>query len=1085
MSNIEYIQNKLQEFIRKYYFNELIKGLLLFLTIGVLYFIFTLFIEYFLWLKPLARTLLFWFFIFIELALFTGYIIFPLIKILGFKKGITEVEASKIIGNHFPEVKDKLLNMLQLNENKLNSELIEASIDQKSKELQPIPFKRAVDFTKNKKYIKYALIPFIIWLLVFVTGNISIFTESYSRVVNYNKTYLPPAPFSFSILNESLSVVEGQPFVLRVETIGNTVPENVKINFLNESYYLESKALGRFDYFFSRIQKPLKFYLEANGVMSEVYKINSISTPVIDNLKMVLQYPVYTRKKNEVVQNSGNTSVPQGTKVTWQIETQKTNNVQFISENKTEKFTQNGIDYFSYSKQISKAINYKITTSNQQLNDYESLNFLIQVIPDEHPQIVVSSDIDSITLGPVQFVGQLSDDYGINKLQMVYYDKRNLKSLKSHLISVEKVAISDFYYVFPEGISLEEGIDYELYFEVFDNDAVNGNKSTKSRTFSYYKKTGKEINKLLLVEQQEAMQALSKLVEKSKQSTESLEKVQNEIQKKENIDWNDTKKLEDLLKRQAQYQEMIQKQTNLLQNNLKEQRDQKEIKETKEEILKRIQESKMLVEKDKLLEELKELSKKLNKEDLVDKLKKMAKMNQRNELSLERILELTKRFYIEQKAHQIREKLETFGKKQEDLSNEIPQNNTPEKQQNINKEFDDLKKEGKELQKENQDLKRPMKLPENKEELEDINKDLNKALKELKEQQSGNAKNSQKSAAKKMKALSKNMEQSMMKMEGESIDENIEDLRKIVDNMIVFSFEQEDLLDRFSIAGIGHPEYSNNLKHQYVLKEYFNHIDDSLYVLALRVVQMSTMIQKEVSEVHYNLDESLSNFTDDNANLGISNQQFVITSANNLASSLSDLLEKLMNASPSFGQGKGKGNLPQFSLPDIIKKQGELNQQMKDGIEKGEKEGRKSNENGDALNDELYEIYKQQDELKGMLQDILGEKQEKSNGAGDALKKMEELEKELLERGFTKALTQKIMELNYELLKLQKAKLEEGQDNNRKSEVPKVIFEKRNIEAIKVENSYFNTNEILNRQSLPLQTIYKKKVQEYFKTEQQ
>jgi hypothetical protein len=369
--------------------------------------------------------------------------------------------------------------------------------------------------------------------------------------------------------------------------------------------------------------------------------------------------------------------------------------------------------------------------------------------------------------------------------------------------------------------------------------------------------------------------------------------------------------------------------------------------------------------------------------------------------------------------------------------------------------------------------------------MENISKDLNKALLELIEQQSESANTSQKSAARKMKELSKSMEQSMAAMEGESIDENIEDLRKIVDNLIIFSFGQEDLMNRFSEADIRHPEYANNLKLQYILKEYFNYIDDSLYVLALRVVQMSTMIQKEVSEVHYNLDESLLNFTDDKADIGISNQQFVITSANNLANSLSNLLENLMNASPSFGKGKGKGNSPQFALPDIIKKQGELNEQIKDGIEMGEKEGKIPGENGEGMSEELYEIYKQQEQLKGILKDILDDNPENPGGAGKAIKRMEDLEKALLEKGFTKEVAQKILQLNYELLKLQKAKLQQGEDDIRKSETPKVIFERRNIEAIELENPYFKTNEILNRQSLPLQTIYKKKVQEYFKKEQQ
>ena len=1086
MNDFNRIREKLQEFIKKYYFNELIKGLLLFFAIGLLYFIFTLFVEYFLWLKPIARSFLFWLFIIIEVALFVGYIIFPLIKIFGLKRGLTEVESSKIIGNHFPEVKDKLLNMLQLNVGQQNSELIEASIVQKSKELQPIPFKGAIDFTKNKKYLKFAIIPFLIWLLVFITGNISILTDSFYRVVNYNKVYLPPAPFYFSILNESFSVVEGQSFILQVETIGNTVPENVKINFSNESYYLENSVLGKFQYSFSKIQKPIKFYLEANGVESEIYQIRPIETPVINYLKMVLQYPIYTGKQNKVIQNTGNASVPQGTKITWQIETGKTDTISFIpNKEATVYFTKNAKEYFSFSKQVFNALSYNITTSNQELRDYESLNFLIQVIPDEQPQIRVNSDIDFINRGPVQFVGQVSDDYGVNKLQMVYYDKNNKKALKSHLIDVVKSSISDFYYVFPDGISLEEGVDYELYFEVFDNDAVNGSKSSKSRTFSYYKKKEKEIAEELLEEQKETIGELSKLVDKAKKSNKDVEKLKNELQKNAEIDWNDTKKLEELLKRQAQYQEMIQKQTNELQKNLNEQRDQIKTKENEEELLKRIEETKNLAKQEKMLEELKELSKKLNKEDLTEKLKEMVKKNKRNEQSLERILELTKRFYVEQKANQIRENLENLSKKEETLSNENQQKNTSENQQELNKEFDAIKKDANELQKQNADLKRPMELPDNKEEMNDINKDLNKALEQLREHQTENAKKSQKSAAKKMRELSKSMEQAMMTMEGETIDENIDDLRKIVDNLIVFSFEQEDLLDRFSASDINHAEYPNNLKKQHVLKEYFNHIDDSLYVLALRLVTMSTMIQKEVSDTHYYLDESLLNFADDMVGLGISDQQFVITSVNNLANSLSDLLESLMNASPSFGQGngKGKGNSQSFGLPDIIKKQGELNEKIKDGLEKGENEGKKPGENGEGVNAELYEIYKQQEQLKNMLNDILGDNLENQRGSGEAVKMMEVLEKELLEKGFTKDIVQKIIQLNYELLKLQKATLQQGEDAERKSETSKVIFEKRNIDAIEFKNQYFNYNEILNRQSLPLRTVYKKKVQEYFKTD--
>jgi len=1091
LNSFKNIQSKLQKFIKKFYVNELIKGLLLFFSIGFLYFIFTILIEHFFWLKPLARTILFWVFITVEAILVYKFIVIPISKLSGLKKGISEVEASNIIGKHFPEVSDKLLNLLQLKNTQLNTELINASIDQKSKQLQPIPFKKAIDFSKNKKYIKYALIPIVIWLLTVVTGKINIFSDSFTRVVHYNTQYEPPAPFSFQIVNKSFNVIEGTSFNLMVKIDGNTLPEDVKINFSNQNYYLENKGFGKFEYNFNNIKKSFSFYLEANGFVSKTYQINCIQTPVITNFKMVLNYPSYTKKTNEVIQNTGNAIVPQGTTVNWQVETHQTNNVKFIlNESEPINFNQNTKDYFSFSKQILNATNYKITTSNQQLTNHESLNFNLQVISDEYPKITVASDIDSISSGPVQFIGELSDDYGVNKLQLVYYNKNTPNSFKTHQISILKSVFTDFYYVFPEEISIEEGIDYEFYFEVFDNDAINGSKKSKSSTYSYYNKTKSELNEELLIEQKESISEISKALDKSKETTKKAEQFKNELQKKAEVNWNDTKKVEEFLKRQNQYQEMFQKQTKKLEQNLNNQPKSDKLNDKREALQQRIEETKEMAKQQKLLDELEKLSQKMKKEELVDKLKEITKKNQQNDQSLERILELMKRFYVEQKANQISEKLAELSKEQEELSKQSDSINTIEKQEKINDEFDKIKSDFKELDKQNKDLLRPMKLPNAEQETKDINEDLEKASESLKSSEQGNAKKSQNSAAKKMKQLSKTMEQSMSKMQGEQIDENIEDLRKIVENLIEFSFQQEALMNNFSGEDSNHPKYASNLKQQYVLKKYFEHIDDSLYMLSLRLTKMSNSIQKEVSEVHYNIDESLTNFAENNFVVGVSNQQFVITSANNLADLLSDLLESLLNASASMGEGKGGSN--DFSLPDIIQKQGELTDKMKEGLKKGNQKGGKEGEqkdgnegeNGEQSNEELYEIYKQQSQLREALKEIMGEQNEEGkNGSGDALKQMEELEQQLLEKGFSNEIIEKMKLLNYELLKLEDAIKEQGEDNKRKSESNFQDFQKRTIQKLNLQNQYFNYNEILNRQSLPLRSNYKKKVQEYFKTQ--
>ena len=124
MDGFKNIQLKLEGFIRKYYTNELIKGTILFVALGLLYFLATLLLEHFLWLNKFARTVLFWLFILVESALIIKFILLPIAKIFKLQKGINYEDASKIIGKHFHVVNDKLLNVLQLEKDNAKTELL-------------------------------------------------------------------------------------------------------------------------------------------------------------------------------------------------------------------------------------------------------------------------------------------------------------------------------------------------------------------------------------------------------------------------------------------------------------------------------------------------------------------------------------------------------------------------------------------------------------------------------------------------------------------------------------------------------------------------------------------------------------------------------------------------------------------------------------------------------------------------------------------------------------------------------------------------------------------------------------------------
>lgn len=1099
------IFDKLERFIKKFYTNELIKGIILFVGLGLLYFIVTLLIEYFFWLPTSGRTILFWLFVAVELFLLIRFIAFPLFKLFKLQQGINYEQASAIIGNHFTEVQDKLLNFLQLIDQNQTSELLAASIEQKAAALQPIPFSNAVNFSKNKKFLPYTIVPILLLILFFVTGNSAVISSSFARVVNYKTKYTPPAPFEFVVLNTSLTSQQNTDFILQVKTKGSVIPENVVIQIGTEEYFLQNTKPGFFEYTFSKLSKDIVFSLQANGLNSKEYQIKVIDVPTITDFKMILNYPSYLGKKPETIQGSGNALVPEGTIIDWKINAVATDKILLKTGSQTSPFALKSTS-FTIKRKIVDQFNYEVITSNRKISEFEKLGYQISIIKDQFPVISVQTPPDSLKLKSKPLLGQISDDHGLSKLQVVFYPKDNPKAIRKANLSIKKQAVDQFIYTFPNGLVVDKGVNYEYYFEVFDNDVVNNFKSTKSAVFIHYEFTDEQKEDQQLKEQNENINSLEKSLHNQDKQMAELDKLQKMNKEKSNLDFKDQKKVEDFIKRQKQQDEMMKEFTKKLSENLEEFNPKKQDKE-KEELLRRLEAAEKQSDKtEKLLKELEELSKKLEKEELFDKADKLKQNAKNQQQNLEQLVELTRRFYVEKKAEQLADKLDKLSDKEEKLANSEKEN-TEQNQNEINQAFKDIQKELQDLDQENKELKDPLEIPNDKNEQEDVKKDLQKAADELNKNQPKKAQPKQKSAAAKMKEMAQKMAQSMNSGEKEQMQEDAKLLRQILDNLLAFSFDQERLIKTTNAAQTRSLELNKVLKKQQDLKQQFKHVDDSLFAVSSRNPRISELILKELSDVHYNLDKTLESLADNNIAKGASHQQYTLTAANRLADFLSNVQSQMNMDMQGQGQGKpkpGKGQGSGMQLPDIIKKQEGLGEKMKDGMKPGDKpgnkpgegqksgkdgkdgkgasgEGNQEGENGSEGNaGKVLEILKEQRQLRDALQKAL-EKEGMMNQGMDALQQMKEIEKQLINKGFKNDVLQKILNVKHELLKLEKAIQQQGEDTKRQSKTNDKSFNNSAAPLSKELKEYINSVEILNRQSLPLQPNFNQKVQNYFK----
>jgi hypothetical protein len=915
----------------------LVKGVLLFVTLGLLFFLVILGVEYFLWLNSTGRLILLMLFIAVEALLLFMYIATPLFFLFKLKKGISNKQASLMIGRHFPEVGDRLFNLLDLAEDNVRSELLLASIEQRSERLDPIPFVKAVNFNDNTKYAKYLLIPLLLFSLIWFSGNLGSFFGSYERVVNYDLAYEPPAPFSFKLLSNDTEVLESEVFTIVATTIGELRPNQAYITIDGKELLMQKQGSG-FQYTLTPPLVTTVFNFSSNGVRSRDYTLVALKTPSIQNFRMLLDYPNYTNKPSEVLKGTGNATFPEGTEVKWEIKGQNTDSINLITKDTTLNFTKED-GQFEFSKRIYSDLQYQLSTSNRNVHNYEQLDYAFDVIKDEYPKIRAEQVLDSLNPNVSYYSGGASDDYELSSIKLVCYPDGKPEQQQVVPLARPNSNFDQFYYTFPSGLRLEDGENYSFYFEATDNDAIHKGKTSKSQVFSLTVLDGDQLMNKQLEFQQSILDNMDKSLQDFKEQKDALKDINKKQKEKNNLNYNDQKQVKDFLKKQQQQERLMEKFSKQLKDNLNKGDQDDELNTMLQERLERQElEAK---KNEKLLEELNKIADKIDKVELAKRLEELGKKQQNSERNLEQLLELTKRYYVTEKASQLAKDLEKLSKRQFYLSEiKIGQDFSTTEQEKLNQDFEKIADELEELKKDNQSLKKPLNLNIDKEKEEDVKKDQQDALEQInkhegieesseseeKEKAGKTASQKQKSASQKMKEMAEQLQQSSSASGGESgIAEDAEMLRQILDNLVAFSFRQEHLFGALKESDEDVSHFSGSVRQQQELRGLFEHVDDSLFALSLRRAELSEFVNEQITEVYYNIDKSVESMTDGRLYQGASHQKYVLSASNSLADFLARILDN-MQQSMQMGQGQGKGE--NFQLQDIIQGQGDLQQKM-------------------------------------------------------------------------------------------------------------------------------------------------------------
>ena len=953
------ITNKIDNLSKKEFANLSLVGIQI-TIIGV----FQLFIAFAFWemlgnLASSIRMILFFFFLLVSIGLIAYLVVRPLLKYLNVFNKKNYFRYAKKIGEFFPFIKDDLLNAMQLVELKPGSvnystELKDAAFQQIYNKTKSINFSDTVSFDKSKKLFKFFTGTIIIgtFLLAFVPG---LKAASY-RLINFNKEFIPPAKFSFVVSPGNKEITKGQDINITASVIGPRPSSvDIGIKYVEQTDYdfknLTPDSTGLFSFSIPAVRSSFNYFIKAEDVESSKYNITVIDRPIIKNLDVTILPPSYSKLPIINQKDNGNVSSLTGSRVQYFISTTKENlsSAKLVftdsSEFPLKLEGRNALGTF----RIKKDEDYKITLTDKDGNKNDNpVTYSIKALPDEYPSIEMVSPNKNVSLGKydrLPLLARVSDDYGFTKLLLHFrlsssQREKPWEDFTSTEIPLNKTGkeedVSYIWNLSPLNLAVEDVVSY--YLEIFDNDNINGPKSSRTSTFTARVPSLDELFKDVDESQTTSEKKLTETLNDAQKLKENLEKLNQDLkQNKKEITWQEKERIEKTMDKFDELEKKIEdvkKDLSNMQNDL--QKNNLLSKETLQKYmeLQKLFEEMSSDEMKKAMEKLQDLLQKLNRNQIQQAMENMQFNEEAIKKSIERTLQLLKRVQIEQKMDEIQKRIEELTKQLEDvkqqtnkndLSQEIQKQELADKQKDITEGLKNLEEKMKELQDKMSEFK-DMPNDQMEKTTEDFQKQQNQqlsedALRKLINEQKQQAMQNQSLLSQNMQQLQQQMSSMQQQMQQQNQRQVFNDMMKVLENLLTVSKDQEDLKNKSTGLTPNSSQFDENAEKQNNLERDMYKITSQLNELSKKTFAITPEMAKAMGDALRHMQQSTDALQNRNSFGSANEQGKAMGSLNEAATLMKSSMESMMNGG---GSGGGMMSLMQ-QLQNLSQQQMNLN----------------------------------------------------------------------------------------------------------------------------------------------------------------
>lgn len=941
------------------------------------------------------------------------------------------------VGAWYQQLGDMLCNALQLQTAGAGSaDLRSAVFDHVAATAHPLDFYAILD---KRPARRAALIAFLA-ISVLVLGVIltpTILGSAFQRLVEYDRSFLPPAPYALQIAPSDTTVLRGENVLVRVQATGVT-PQQITI-------YVRTAGSERFQPFVVGRDTTFTFHhllpgltgnvdVFAQGawldtfVTTDTAHIRVIDRPIIRSLVGSVVPPAYTQlPPSEVTERNADITTLVGSSVNVQVMASKrlqsaTMIVARASDTLRVNMQVNGNRATGRWNVTSGGTWTIVMTDVDGQSNADPAWWNVVALGDSYPTIrlvdpVGNVDIDTKAKLPVMV--SVSDDFGFSSLTLWYrllrsrYVPADEKHRPLPLTIAPYETSQDIGYVWDVnkvGISPDDV--YEFYIEVADNDRIGGPKTAKTGLVTVRLPSLDEVFKQADVAQDQAAKELRQIAREAEQLQRESEQLQRELQKQaqqqqlKQTDWKERKQAEALMQKQQQLQEKMQdvqqkleEMTNKLQQN----------NAISEETLQKYMELQKLMQQvdspelRRMQEQMKKNMEQMTPEDLQKAMQQFKFDEEQFRKNIERTLNLLKRIQAEQKTDELTKRAEELAQRQEELrmqqentspSNSEERKKLAEQQKNLREDLDKLTKEMNDLEKLMKELgNMPMDQMEKAQrelDQEQTKQEMANAEKQTESGDQQKASKSQQQASKNLQRFAQQMKQLKREVKKRGSREAMRQMQKSMNDMVELSKEQEAMRDQTQAMDGSSSQFPEMARRQQRMQEAMSNVANEMMAMAQKSMEVTPEMAQDMGDALQAMKNAQQNLQDRRSQQASQQQGQAMQSMNNALSKMSDAMAQMMagegsgqggqGQSPGMGEGKGQSTFQR--LQSLAEQQQQINQGMQ-GVGQGQQMSAEQRA-------QMGRIAAQQGKALQALQEI--EDDQKSNPSG-AKKPMGDLSK--------------------------------------------------------------------------------------------